>query len=306
MGYYFDVAGTTIGTNLPIIKKVKEEVTKFIISTNELEKHFFGFKGEVTQPLFITGNDSFEEAVPVFIHPIRVDVGGVSYMVSDLRSVYDPKDFEIKNNVEYSYIVSRNLLSCSWLDGHVNVFRDDMDLVGMVFCAWVADTVSKRFLLEPSEQSNLMIALLFYWLTLFEKEISDTTKDLAVVRAVKWFKLPATYCYAVLDRVERVENMEDLCGMLFKASGNSRLENLNSGILVTILGNTWYSINAKELTAVSLEHVPTFTSLVYASVTEKNFRTSIIAKISERYGKQGYGELFVRKYNELVNNYTKG
>ena len=88
--------------------------------------------------------------------------------------------------------------------------------------------------------------------------------------------------------------------MLAVASGNSRLESLNSGILITILGNTWYSINAKELIAVGLEHVPTYLSVIYAAVTQKNFRSSIIAKIAERYSKNGVGENFVRKYNELV------
>lgn len=296
MGYYFDAKSTTVGSSLVVLDKVTSEVEKLIILTDKLEDKFLGFKG-VVQPLFITGRDSEEDGISVFSHPIRVSVKDKVYMVSDLRSCFNRG--EITNTVEYSYIVSRNLLSCAWLDSSETI-KTDMELAGMVFSAWVADVVSKRYLLEAGEQSSVMVAALFYWLSLFEKEAREDSVDLCVLKASKWFKLPSVFCYSVLEKLERVEDIEGFCRMLAKASGNSRLESLNSGLLITILGNTWYSINAKELVAISLEHVPTFLSIIYAAVTQKNFRSSIIAKISERYSKNGVGENFVRKYNELV------
>lgn len=296
MGYYFDAKSTTIGSSLVILDKVVVEVEKLIISTDNLEDKFLGFKGEV-QPLFITGRDNEEDGISVFNHPVRVSVKDKVYMVSDLRSCITRG--EVSNTVEYSYIVSRNLLSCAWLDSY-DTIKTDMELAGMVFSAWVADVVSKRYLLEAGEQSSVMVAALFYWLSLFEKEVNKDSVDLCVVKASKWFKLPSVFCYGVLEKLDRTEDIEGFCKMLAVASGNSRLESLNSGILITILGNTWYSINAKELIAVGLEHVPTYLSVIYAAVTQKNFRSSIIAKIAERYSKNGVGENFVRKYNELV------
>jgi hypothetical protein len=74
--------------------------------------------------------------------------------------------------------------------------------------------------------------------------------------------------------------------------------------LITILKSSWFGNNAAELLAVSLEHPPTWVSLVYTSLSERSFKNANLSKIVERYGKNNADNEFTRSFVSLVDSVT--
>jgi hypothetical protein len=228
-------------------------------------------------------------------------------MVSDLRQCLTAGTLAVKNSVEYSYSLSRAILSMEWLaEGGAYEIRNSLGFSGMVFAAWLSDTISKRYMLDPRQQSELMVVGLYYYqgLSYYENLTKDET-DLVGMKSSQYYKLPAAFVYDVLDKIEPMLNINDLCRVIAKVLENPRLDSLNAGTLITILGNTWYSANSKEMIAIGLEHEPTFIGLCYAALTEKSFKSSILSKIAERYSKNNAGAIFVANYNNILDKYKK-
>jgi hypothetical protein len=85
---------------------------------------------------------------------------------------------------------------------------------------------------------------------------------------------------------------------------NVRLAKFNSAILLSVMANSWYGTNAKEIISISLEHPPTWIALVYTALSEKTFKSSAIFKAADRLGKRGVADQFMMAYTSLVKNHS--
>jgi hypothetical protein len=304
MSLFFSPTETTVGSRI-IPHTLINKIAEFIVATDLDEHNTLGFTGnDKVSPVFITGYNSKEDEIPLFNHPVRVEVRNKTYLASDLRQCLTAT-LAVKNSVEYSYVLSRAVLSMEWLtDKGVSGMRNSLGYAGAVFGAWLSDTVSKRYMLDPRDQSILMIIGLYYYYSLFYREnMTKDEIDIVGMKISNFYKLPSTFTYENLDKLTPIMNINDLCNTISRILENPRLDNLNSGTLITILGNTWYSANAPELVAVGLEHPPTWIGLVYAATVEKTYKTSILSKIAERYSKNNQGANFVAEYNNILDKY---
>jgi hypothetical protein len=80
-----------------------------------------------------------------------------------------------------------------------------------------------------------------------------------------------------------------------------RLKDFNAGVLFTLLGNTWFGANAKEMIAVATEHPPTWIAMLLSAFTERTFKNSQIAKILERNSFKKLSDDFVNSTLNLIS-----
>jgi len=64
--------------------------------------------------------------------------------------------------------------------------------------------------------------------------------------------------------------------------------------------------NGKELITLSLEHPPTWISLVYAAITQRTFKRNYVTTVVERLSKRGNGDAFVKALEGKINNCIEG
>ena len=307
MSYFVSAYETTIGSKY-VMDNVRNSIEKAIVVHDLSYDNCTGVgikPSNEIYPLGITNaNGKFDE-VPVFAHPLLVTHGKDRYLCSDYRHVLDSEN-KVKNIVEFNFTRLKTILALKWYSDK-NRLRTDLSFVASIFAAWISDTVSKRYMLDPRDQLLLMIISDYYFQSQFLAEPpSEDDKQKFAIHTMKVFKAPSNLIFEAYDKMGPLLNINQFCEDMVKVLDNPRLQGFNSGALITILANTWYGYNAKENIAVALEYPPVMTSLVYTALVEKSYRNSILAKITERYSKNGAGNQFLEVLEVMLEDSTIG
>ena len=307
---------TSIGTMYNAsIGKITSEIEKVLISNSLYRPE--NSKLEVGRDQidygFITGLNTQELAVPNFIHPIVVKTKDKSIIVADVRhcvrvsatSSFGSSEVVIKNSSEFEYAQARLLSTRAWIDNPNSgiSFRGFNTLPMTIYSSWISETIAKRYALDPKDQLILSIISCFFYITLFEnKPVRTEDEVLRFVNLInRTTKAPSDMIANVAYKLEELNNVKDFCENIKLILENPRLEDFNTGILITLIGNTFFGTNAKELLAVSLEHPPTFISTVFTAFKEKTFKHSVIGKLTDRYAGNKGGNGFMQGFVSLCS-----
>lgn len=314
MSIFLDSYETSTGS-MVVIKDIENEIKKSIIKDG-LDNVTLNVRHDgLFRPLFITGLLDSDVNIPLFTHPITIkNYNGKNYLCTDLRLFIkkeaDIKNIEhgVKNLTEYNFAKSRAVINLIWLNEDINSFKNNFSFAGIVYANWLAETISKAFALDFKDQTTLAIITSYFYQTLFiskETEIDDEIKQRFAVHTIKATKAPAEFVFQVFDKInKRISNIEDFCEVVRDVLENVRLNKFNEVMLLTIIRNSWYGTNSKEIISVSLEHPPTWCAVIYTALTERTFKSSMIYRVAERFGKRGASDEFLKNYIDVVKGYT--
>jgi len=249
----------------------------------------------------LIGGSVISNEVPAFAHPLIVDIRNDSKaLFIDSRSFgrFDTLNnlFKITNEVEYTLLLTRAKLNAIWLEGKEPWLRDVSPIPIAMYATWISESVGRRFALDPKEQFDLGILAAIFYISQFSDKVELEEKDkLRMVNSItRALRASAQDVIEILDKVSVISNVFEFCGKAAEITNSIRLKELNPGVLFTIIGGTWFGVNAKEMLAVAVEHPPTWISILLSSFTERTFKNSQISKITERSNFKKTGEDFVR------------
>lgn len=305
MTYFATPYHTTIGSNW-VTKKIdtaiKEAMIRDLIAANHLDL----ITSLKISPVFVTGRWDSEQQIPLFAHPILVENQRNTYLYTDVRPVvrYDAMgEMVVRNSTDYQYLIERTILSLSWLLDDPMDLNRSMGFAGLVYAYWISDTVNRHYALNPKEQIELTLLAFAYYQTLFDKSdryqtVDDSIREDWTTKILKWIKLPASLVLDTYDRVQHFDALPSFCEQVRSVIENPRLKDFVPGMVITVVGQSWFGLNAKELTAVALEHPPTWISLVATALSQKTYRHAAISKTAEKTGKSHQGQEFLQQYQD--------
>lgn len=279
--------------------KLEQALKEALISTGLAGKTFGVLPIGNQHAVFVSGIDPEETKIPPFIHPFLIkNFKGDSYLITDIRAfkattqLYpSTKDFEesVRNKSEYALVKSRAVLELRWAAGDAAKLRSQLSFAGSVFGSWISQSVSKTYALDYHDQLRVAAIAIYYYHGLFTsaKKLEDQHLEAAVIHTINATKLPAQEVYALFEKLPEMSNAEDLCLAIQNGLENVRLRDFSFALMLTILKNSWYGINAKEMIATAIEYPPAWISIVYAALTEKTYRNSPIYKLVEIQAKRG-------------------
>ncbi len=304
---------TTMGS-VVIVKPIQHAIEKAIIAS-ELKSVTLNLKADGDyKPLFVTGALQSDTEIPLFTHPITIlNSKGEKYICTDLRLFIrqgaEIKDIDsaVKNRVEYNFVKSRAILNMLWLNGHVNEMRINLAFGATVYAAWLAETIAKTFALDFGDQTTLSVISHAFYQSLFieKKELSPSDIDKIATSIIKITKLPATTVFGILEQIKELKDINDYCKAVTDILANVRLQNFNLPVLLSIVPNSWYGTNNKEVIAAALEHPPTWLAMIYTALSERTYKTSKIYQLAEKYGKRGGSSDFELAYVRMVKETTQ-
>jgi len=305
-----DCYSTTVGSVF-VTKQIETAIKQAIIKDNLNNMSLNVDKSGKYKPVFITGRLPSESEIPVFIHPIMIFNSGQWYLCTDLRmyvksNTDGPIEESIKNLTEFNFVKSKAILNLCWLNDGVDHIKNTLSFASTVFSAWLSETISRAFALDFKDQTTIAIITSFYYQTLFTNEtlFNEDSKQRMAVHTIKATKAPAELVFSIFDKLGPISNINDYCSEVERLVENVRLKNFNLAILLTIIKNSWYGTNAKEVLSVSIEHPPTWVALVYTALTERTYKNSSIYKFAEKFGKRGMADEFLASYKLLVKELT--
>jgi len=252
-------------------------------------------------PVILYGLSDVERDIPSFSHPI-INLEN-KWIALDLRNFIkvtsDGTSYEVKNESEYNLAIHRFILTGMWyVNKQHNIYG--LKFPHFVFASWLSENLTRKFGLDLSAQLQLRVLGLIYYSHLFTDTFTSDDFDKLVIRGKDESIIPKLV-EEINEKVTSLNNIDDFCKACYEVTGNIRLKGLDYSVLLNILNNNWYGDSAKELTILSLEHPPTWVSLVYASITQRSFRKTFISSIVEKMNKRGKGEDFVMSLSSLTN-----
>lgn len=308
---------TTVGSGMNV-KSVEHAIKEAFVKDAIYNCNFDLISSLNFRPVFITGQNSSESNIPFFAHPMIIKgYKGMNFICADVRPFVKSSDHhdgferpEVRNQTEFNFAVKRLAMNMAWVCGEVNQIKLNLSFAGAVFAAWLSDTIAKRFALDPKDQMVLSIVSHYYYQSLFhgEDQIEEELLQKFAVHTIKATKAPSQMVFEVFDRIKAGGPMRsgaDYCDHVKRVLENIRLEDLNVGLLITMIGQSWFGLNAKEILAVALEHPPTWIAIVHSSLDERTYRNSMIARISERYAKNGAGDEFLKNFGNMMTSLTE-
>jgi len=302
--YHTTVGSIFITTN--IIDAIKESIIKQGGVTRLDVKDSNGIT-----PGFITGILDNESDIPLFTHPISIyNFQKKNYLFTDLRlfikkdSSIGDIDKGIKNLTEYNFAKSRAILNLLWLSDGTTQIKNSLSFAGIVFASWLSEAISKIYALDFKDQTTVAIITSYYYQSLFNEEstFDEDTKQKMAIHTIKAVKAPSDFIFKIFDMITPINDVNDYCKNISTIVENVRLKDFNLAVLLTIVKNSWYGANAKEIMSVAIEHPPTWIAIVYTAINERTYKNSTIYRIAERYGKNGGAVEFNRNYLNMIKN----
>lgn len=303
---------TTIGSMMdvrPITKSIRVMLVKDLPA---LQTFGCQVKGNI-RPFFLTGLGDEEGTVPQFAHPLLYkDDGGHQYLLTDVRafvrqlSKFDDSvsEKDIKNTTEWRLALHRAVLTQAWILKEQSVLRTGLELAGLVYAVWLSEVITKKFALDPKDQVLVSIAAHYFYQSLFQEEIRESELMMMAAKTAKVLKVDVKSCFSVFDKMTDVRTIDDFCKVLSKVTENIRLEGFNIGVVLSLISNSWYGHESKQILSVALEHPPTWCAIIYASIKERTYKNFLVARIADRYGKNGGTSDYCKSFDEIVLRYT--
>lgn len=313
MTIYNDCYDTTVGSAVPT-KPIEIAIKEAIIKDGLAHRNYRIRDVGSIKPILITGSSDSETQIPLFAHPITIkNSHSEQYMCADARffvrkdTPLDIIEKSIKNSTEFNLTVSRLVLSMLWQDNQTQRLKNGLQFAGIVYAAWLSESISKNFALDYKDQTVLNVLTHFFYQTLFiqEEALDQDMRDRIAAQTIKATKVPAEFVMSVIDKAGSMTNIEQYCLAVSNVLENIRLKSFNTAVLLTIVKNSWYGTNGKEIIAVALEHPPTWIAVVWAATNERTFSNSLIARLCDRFGKRGAADEFNSAYRSIINEHIE-
>ncbi len=311
---------TLVGRNILNVDKTIKELYKYIIDDNVLLNHAGLISNNLAiEPIGLMGNCHAALKMPFFSNPITVDVNKKKYAVMDFRPFTVPtgngclfSDVRIRSNTEYNLALDRLIFSLDWqiaLDERrdsLNFFKNNFNFATMIFSKWINRLLTQRFNLYPNESLAVEIICNFYYQSLYEsfdQYKNDENDHKFLIHTIKNTNAQESTVREIFNKLGKMNGVDDLCSNISTILENVKLEGLNSAVLITIVGNSWFGLNAKEMLAVALEYPPIFIPLVYNAAKEKTYKHTYLADVISHFAKAKDMREFLMNYKSLVDSY---
>ena len=321
MSYFKTPYDTTVGKGF-VTSKVIVSIQHLLVVNPPVETYLGTHDDSTGQPILglITGVNESENHIPAFNHPIEVmSVDKKPYIFADVRPYVRPRNpnstvnvadnslpYVVKNQSEFNLTRARLAMAKVWTAGNRDSLLGISDIPGNVFAGWISQSIAHRFALDPLDQLKLAIISSFYYQSLFidTDEFTSDDKEKLAGNIIRMQRAPAKIVFEVVDKITKLSNITDFCKAVQAILENPRLDDFNPGLLITIVKGSWFGTNAPELIATSLEYPPCWICLVYASLSERSYRNSVLSRISETYSKGKIDQMFIRSFVTLAQSAT--
>ena len=255
--------------------------------------------------LLVGSGDSLTDHIPTFDHPFAINDetwtpahGGPhekrQIAVGDLRRYgrYDPhqQQFVVKVRNDYGFQLTRTVLNQIWLDDAPSTLGNCSALPMKLYGIWIADAISRRYMLDPKEKLQLQVLSSIFYAGLFYDIHDHWDKNRIAAQVKRAIAVDSKFIYDMLEYVkEPIASLLDFVSIVKEAVDTVRLKDFNHGVLYAALKPTWYGVNNDAMVAVALEHPPTWLAMLYVSITDRSYGKSQVTDMILNWDKRDKG-----------------
>ncbi len=237
-----------------------------------------------------------------FSMPLEFDTPEGRMVAVDVRGM--TKDtggttFKVLAGGEYEGALIRAALTHAWMDGAANDFRNFGDIAARVFIRLLSETIVRRLHLSPFEQQGVVVACgLFYYSNFIpasEGPLGDDERERIAVAVARLTRINAQTVMNLLGGdLPRVTDLSSFGDALRHIVKSPRLQHVDAGVIIALMGGIWFGGNARQLVAVALEYPPIWFALIYQALNDRSFHNAGLTKMVETENRGNSGAQFIR------------
>ncbi|AEH03436.1 virion structural protein [Pseudomonas phage PhiPA3] len=199
---------------------------------------------------------------------------------------YDPRSeqYRLVANNDWQFQCVRLALTNRLILGDEGFFSRLGDLPAKVFNRWVSGALITKYNLPPESQMALYVITAYYFYAMCVPELRDVNVDFRHRFApivAKATSVPIEFVMDIADVLGPLRNATDLVHEMSTNSRQDRTGDLKFADLFLLLSTSWFGVNARENVGVALEHLPTFTAMLYMAFAERSYRKTVITQRAE-------------------------
>lgn len=293
-------------------KNIESEISKYIVTDyeyirNRVDLKIKSFIGETElNPVILYGFSEHEKNIEQFTLPIVNK--REKWIALDLRPFINVDKnnitYEIRNQGEYNLALQRFILTGLWnIENYSDLYS--LKLAHFAFGNWLSDNLTKRFALSIENSIQIKVASYIYYAHLFKDNFNEEDFSKLVIR-LKEDILSQELLVDIYNKTkDKYNSLKDFCEACYLATNNIKLKGMDENVLLNLTINNWIGIDGKRLTMLALEYPPIWISIVYAALTQKNFKKNYITNIIDRLNKRGKGDEFIKAYINITKQYLE-
>ena len=231
--------------------------------------------------------------IPTFNHPLTFENDGKIVTFVDVRSNVNLPSFAssetsytVKDFDEFNFNILRAQLQQIWASDLPRLMRDFSTLPLAAYANLISEHTTRRLALDPRDSLIITILAGVHYLNLFNDSHShDDPKTKTVQMSAKLSSvlgIKQQLIYEIITNHTEISGLDELCVACQTVTNSVRLRDFNPVTLFGIIGSNWYGFNSRELMACSLEHPPTWISLISRALNSRGYSNSGLAKFMER------------------------
>lgn len=293
---------TGAGCSLPV-DKIRSELERVALGSY-LNRVNIGaaFTGHPIEFYLIEGGNAVVDAIPFYDHPLDFNTNSVCTDVRLFgRFNVQSRKFNVRDTGEYTLAIKRTVLSKLWLSG-CQVHIRDLSLIPLqLYASMLSETIARRFTLNPAEQAKVAVYAAYFYLSLFtDIPFSGLSQERMLMSISKATYVKMEIVKDYLTGVKQPATLESFILLVRENINNEALNNLTYATLLAITCGLWIGTKARDVSAVALEHPPTWIVMTEAALRSRTYKRSSLAKMAMRFGKQGTDDAFSKAINSLI------
>lgn len=254
--------------------------------------------------------------IPQFNHPIilgdKIDESRSNNVINAHQILVDARPhitktdggtYTLKSRTDFGSLITRSKLTYNWIMGERVDFLNCGGTHIKLFVNWLGSTIGRVRTLEPETQHTINKIIALYYVNLFK--LPDTDNEaLGLVCSKKASVSMGMAFEELLDLANQIQfnefrTLDGLCKYLRELSGTTLLSVITVPVLFNYVANSWIGSTGKELSAIAVEHPPTFLSLLEASINDRTMGRTQMGKLVHSLTRPAEQADFLKSINLL-------
>lgn len=243
--------------------------------------------------------------VPGFAHPI-IDPEGLRSVYVDARPYTTLKadgTWTIRSGNDFEALVRRANLSGLWASKEFSDFLALGELPLKLYLNWVGGMASRHLAIDPLVQFKVSALAGVYFLSQHyeDDQLTDERYLLKICdKVARAMRGSMEEVYDLVAEQPPLRTLEVFVEALKTRTGSVRLENVSIAYLFNVVGGSWFGNNARELTAMALDHPPTWISLLFQAMHDRSYRKTQLTQLINTLTRSQEHKDFLRSVELLL------
>lgn len=302
-------------------KLIEEKLLEYLIKTDEENLNYEYSNNPGSKLIYITGCNSLEKEIPSFDQVFITKHNNVDIIATDLRKYVAKQDTRALNLSDIArdtgnmkYCILNSLIVSDLLNENYIKYKPYSKTIASSFGFFMGHIIDTIIRLNPIEKVAIEVTSAYYMLHKLYDSSEFENKDsykyikdniIAILTRCKYsIPLQVSGIEGILSKVEDITytgTIDNLLEYLSKQLDNGKEKILNKAVLINAISNTWFGHGGSETILISLEHLPTWMSLLYTIETNSMFKKTRLATIIHKYNNQ----VGLKSYADLIEKDIK-